>query len=137
MTRFLAGLIFFCCLASCKKIEEKIQENRAMEFITSGEWKVKSFTKNGVNHSAAFIPFIFRFKTNGEVDAFVNGMVEATGSWEGNANAGTIKSNFPATAVQPLPLLNGTWQITDGGETYTVANKLENGETSVLRLEKI
>ena len=137
MIRFLMILVLFCSLASCKKIEENVQENKAMEFITSGEWKVKSLIKDGTNHTTAFVPYIFRFKANGKVEALVDGIIAESGDWEGNTSEATIKSNFSTTAVHPLPLLNGTWQITDGGNNYTVANKTENGETSILRLEKI
>lgn len=137
MIRFLAAFLLFSSFMSCKKIQEDVQENRAMGFITSGQWKVKSLTKNGVNHTSVFAPYLFRFRTDKKVEALNNGMVEVTGDWEGNINAATLQSNFPTTAAYPLPLLNGTWQITDGGNNYTVANKTENGEVSVLRLEKI
>lgn len=137
MIRLLITFILLSSFASCNKIKENVQEKRAMEFITTGQWKVKSLIKNGTNYASAFATYLLQFKSNGKVDAINNGAVEITGDWEGNIDNATIKSNFPTNAAYPVPLLNGAWLITDGGSNYTVASKSENGETSVIRLERI
>lgn len=108
-----------------------------MDFITKGQWKVANLSKSGTDYTSGFASYIFQFTSDGKVKALNNGAATATGSWEGNLTTAIIKANFPANAVQPLPLLNGTWQITDGSTSYTVASKTENGETSFLRLEKL
>lgn len=137
MSRLLVALTFFALLASCKKVTEKVQENRAMEFITSGQWKVASLTKGSNNYSPDFQAYLFKFRNDGKVDAIKGGVVIISGTWVGDINIGTIVANFPQNSQYPLPLLNGTWQITDGGASFTEATKSENGETSKLRLEKV
>lgn len=108
-----------------------------MDFITNGQWKVANLSKGSTNYTADFNSFQFKFRTDGKVEAIKNGTVLISGTWSGDVNTGTIVANFPSNAQHPLPLLNGTWQIIDGGSTYTVAMKSENGETSSLRLEKV
>lgn len=135
--RLLFVFTFFIALISCKKVTEKIQENRAMDFITSGQWKVTNLSNGLVNYTTDFETYLFKFRTDGKVEAIKNGAVTVSGTWVGDINIGTIVANFPANSQYPLPLLNGTWQIKDGGATYTVATKSENGETSTLRLDKV
>lgn len=137
MIRLLLALCFFGALGSCNKIKEKVQENKAMDFITSGQWKVTNLVKGSTDHTTAFNSYQFKFRTDGKVDAIKNGTTEISGTWSGDINTGTIVANFPSSAQYPLPLLNGTWQLKDGSSTYTVATKSENGETSSLRLDKI
>lgn len=137
MIRLLLALCFFCALGSCKKIKEQVQENRAMDFITSGQWKVTTLKKAATDYSTAFNPYQFKFRSDGRVDALNGGVVEISGNWSGDVNTGTIVASFPSNAQHPLPLLNGSWQITDGSSTFTTATKTENGETSLLRLDKI
>jgi len=137
MTRFLLALLLVSSLTGCKKIKENIQEKKVLDFITTGQWKVASLIKGGADYSADFSSYQFQFKSNNTVDAIKSGVVQKSGSWEGDAINYTIKSSFPADAQLPLPYLNGTWQITDGGTDFVVASKTENGVISSLRLEKV
>ena len=108
-----------------------------MDFITSGQWKVTNLATGAANYTADFQPYQFKFRADGKVDAIKNGVTTISGIWSGDINTGIIVANFPANSQYPLLLLNGTWQIKDGGATYTVASKSENGETSSLRLDKV
>ena len=137
MSRLLFFLAFIVLLTGCNKVKEKIQENRAMDFITSGQWKVTNLATGAANYTADFQPYLFKFRADGKVDAIKNGVTTISGIWSGDINTGIIVANFPANSQYPLLLLNGTWQIKDGGATYTVASKSENGETSSLRLDKV
>jgi hypothetical protein len=98
---------------------------------------VANFTKASTNYTTDFTGYQFQFKTDNSVDAFKNSILQKTGTWQGDATTLTITSNFPADAQYPLPLLNGVWKITDGGNDFVVATKTENGEMNTLRLEKV
>jgi hypothetical protein len=110
-----------------------------MQFITIGQWKVVKFTEGSNDLSASFLPYTFQFRSNYTVDAFRNGTKEVSGTWSGaEANSVvTIQSNFPSSASDPLPHLNGSFQITDPGFDSVEAAKTVNGVTSTLRMERI
>lgn len=137
MHRYLLLLLLLSTFSGCKKIKDNIEEKKVLDFITEGQWKVTTLTKGSADYSADFGGYNFQFKTNNIVDAIKNGTVQKTGSWQGNATNYTINSSFPADALHPLPLLNGTWQIVDGGSTFVVATKSDNGELSTLRLDRV
>lgn len=137
MNRFLLILLFVSSLTGCKKIKENIEERKVLDFITSGQWKVTTLTKGSTDYSADFAGYQFQFKSNDAVDAIKNGVVQKTGYWMGNATNYTITSSFPADSLPPLPLLNGIWQIIDGGDNFVVATKSENGVLNTLRLDKV
>lgn len=120
-------------LAACKK-EEKA-ENLVIQAMVNGQWKVTNFSKAGIDKTADFASYMFQFKTNLTVDAINNGSIEKTGSWDADAYAQTITSNF-TNAVNPLILLNGTWKITNNSWTWVEANQTINGELLILRLDK-
>jgi hypothetical protein len=123
-------------LSGCKKKIEEIQTNLVIEAMTNGQWKMVNF-KDGTNdHSPDFAPYTFQFKKDLTVDAIKNGGVEKTGSWDANAEAKTITSQFGNTN-NPLPLLNGTWKITNNSWTFVEASMEVNGVVRTLRLEKI
>jgi hypothetical protein len=125
----LAGLF------SCKKTEEKIQQNIILEAMTSGYWKVSSYKMGGMDHTTDFNTYKFQFKTNYTVDALRNASVEKTGSWEADPAARTITSTF-SNAADPLNLLNGTWTITRNSWTYVEAKQTISGTEHSLRLDK-
>lgn len=126
-------LFLLIILAACKK--EKKVENLVLQAMVNGQWKVTSFNKGGTNKTADFTPYMFQFKSNFTVDAINNGNVEKTGSWNADASAQTITSNF-TNALSPLVLLNGTWKITNNSWTWVEANQTLNGELMSLRLDK-
>ena len=129
-------IAFFLLLfiTSCSK--EKIQQNAVIDAMTSGQWKVVNFVNAGTNITTDFAAYKFQFKDNLSVDAINNTVVEKTGSWNADANARTITSNFSG-AVNPLALFNGTWKITNNSWTFVEANLTVNNETRTLRLEKL
>lgn len=137
MNRLLLALLFICSLTNCKKITEDIQEKKVLDFITNGQWKVIELTKSNIDYVGDFTGYQFQFKTNNYVDAIKTGMVQKTGTWQGDVTNFTITSAFPADTVYPLTLLNGVWKIEDGSDNYVKATKTEGGERSILKLEKI
>lgn len=88
----LYTLLFLFILAACKK--EKKAENLVIQAMVNGQWKVTNFTKSGVDKTIDFASYKFQFETNFTVDAINNGTLEKTGSWNADASAQTITSNF-------------------------------------------
>jgi hypothetical protein len=132
MKKFYA-LIFLLALIACVK---KKQEEKVLNAMTNGQWKVTSFIKGNADLTSDFAVYQFQFKTNNTVDAINNGTVEKTGSWQEDVNAQTITSNF-ANAANPLALINGTWQITNNSWTWVEAKQTVNNELLTLRLDKL
>lgn len=85
--------------------------------------------------TTSFATYKFQFKTDFTVDAINNGAVENTGTWNADAVAQSITSNF-SNAANPLLLLNGTWTITNSSWTWVEAKQNLNGELLSLRLDK-
>ena len=128
----LYTLVFLFILSGCVK---KTEENLVVNAMTNGQWKVTSFKKGTADVTTDFSAYSFQFKTNFTVDAINNGTVERTGSWNADANAQTITSNF-SNAANPIVLLNGTWQITNNSWTWVEATQTVNGVAESLRLDK-
>lgn len=122
-------------LACTKKQVEQQQENLVIQAMVNGQWKVSSFNRGGADVTSDFTSYSFQFKTNYTVDAINSGSVEKTGTWNANATAQTITSNFPNVS-DPLALLNGTWLITNSTWTSVQAKQTLNGELRTLRLDK-
>src|SRR5688572_5745722 len=135
--KYTFALIILLGLFGCKKQIEKIQNDLVIQAMTTGQWKMVSFTNGSTNITSDFAPYSFHFKTDYTVDAINNSIVESTGTWGADADAKTITSNFSTQANNPLPLLNGTWKITKNSWTYVEANMTVNGILRTLRLEKI
>jgi hypothetical protein len=130
-------LTLLLLLVSCSKEKKKeIQTNLVIEAMTNGQWKVSSYNKGGTDITSEFTNYKFQFYKNLSVDAIKSGTLEKSGSWNADANAMTITSNF-AGAVDPLAHLNGTWTITS--TTWTSVNATQNvsGEIRNLRLDKL
>lgn len=129
----LYPLVLLIVLAGCKK--EKKAENIVIQAMVNGQWKVSNFNKGGTDMTANFAPYKFQFKTDYTVDAINNGTVEKTGTWNADAVAQSITSNF-SNAVDPVALLNGTWAITNNSWTWVEAKQTASGELLLLRLDK-
>lgn len=129
----LYPLVLLIVLAGCKK--EKKVENIVIQAMVNGQWKVSNFNKGGTDMTANFAPYKFQFKTDYTVDAINNGTVEKTGTWNADAVAQSITSNF-SNAVDPVALLNGTWAITNNSWTWVEAKQTASGELLLLRLDK-
>ncbi|MBA2745472.1 MAG: hypothetical protein H0U44_04525, partial [Flavisolibacter sp.] len=103
-------------LFSCKKQIEKAQTDIVIEAMTSGQWKMVNYKDGAVDRTADFNSYSFQFKEDFTVDAIKNSAVEKTGTWSANAVSKTIAAQFN-TAPDPLPMLNGTWNITKNSWT--------------------
>lgn len=123
-------------LGSCKKTVEKTQLDALMKLITSGQWKVTTFNQGGNDVTSQFAAYRFQFKEEGTVDAIKEDRVDKTGTWAGNTTDLTITSSF-GTVEAPLILLNGIWYVTKTSLTFVEANQQVNGETRLLRLDKL
>jgi hypothetical protein len=130
-------LTLLLLLASCsKEKKQEIQENLVIQAMTNGQWKVSSFNKGGTDITTEFNLYKFQFYTNLTVDAIKSGVVEKSGTWNADANAHTITSNFAAVS-EPLANLNGTWTITSTTWTSVNATQTVSGEIRNLRLDKL
>jgi hypothetical protein len=125
-------VVLLFILTGCLK---KKQEDMVIDAMVNGQWKVTNFNKGGSDVTTDFATYSFQFKTNLTVDAINNGSVEKTGSWNADATAQTITSNF-TNATNPLALLNGTWKITNNSWTWVEAKQTVNSELLTLRLDK-
>lgn len=122
-------------LGSCEKTKENIQEDLVLKAMTDGQWKITNFVHNGLNITADYANYRFKYYSNKTVDALNNGTVEKTGNWDGNAATMTTWANFTG-AVYPLSLINGNWQITRNSWTYVEATQTIGAETRQMRLDK-
>ena len=136
MNKLLSICILIATMTGCiKSAEIKIQTDLVTQAITTGQWKVTYFLDDTTDKTASFSVYLFQFKTNSTVDAINNGTIETTGSWNANATAKTITSNF-TNGSATLQLLNGTWLITNSTWTSVEATLKVNGITRKLRLDK-
>ena len=127
----LTALLF----TGCKEAIEDIKRNAILDAMTSGKWKVTSFTKGGTDETVAFSPYLFQFYEDRTVDALKNSAFDKKGSWQEDETNLTIQATF-TNAAEPLILLNGTWKITNTTWTYVKATQTVNGEQWLLRLDK-
>lgn len=128
------SLVFI--LGGCKKTIDKLKENAVISAMTDGQWVITNFVNNGTVVTPDFGTYKFQFYSNQTVDAINNGVVEKTGTWDGDASAMTITANFPNSGAT-LTLINGTWHIDNNSWTFVVASQTLNSETRALRLEKL
>jgi len=132
-------LLIFILLTSffsgCKKSIEKIQEDMVIKAMTDGVWKITSFTLNSTNITSDFTNYRFKYYSNKTVDAINSGIVENTGTWDGNANTMTTSANFNSPGY-PLSLINGNWHIDNNSWTYVLASQTVGSDTKIMRLDK-
>ncbi len=136
MKKLLLGISLLLLLSSCKKLIENAQEDALMKAMTDGQWKITSFTHNSINITSSFTNYKFQYYSNKTVDAINNGVVEKTGTWDGNVNTMTTSANFVG-AVSPLSLINGSWHIDNNSWTFVEATQTVGSETKSMRLEKL
>lgn len=135
MKKFAAFIFMIALLAGCKKAIESKAEDLVIKAMTDGQWIITNFTHNGTNITSDFSSYKFQYYSNRTVDAIINGAVEKTGSWDGNATTLTITANF-TNASYPLTLINGGWHIDNNSWTFVAASQNIGSETKTLRLEK-
>ena len=136
MKKVFVGISILFLLSGCKKLVEKIQQDAVIKAMTDGQWKITSFTHNGTDITSTFSTYKFQYYSDKTVDAFNNGVVEKTGTWDGNAQTMTTSANFVGALV-PLALINGNWHIDNNSWTFVEAEQNVGSETKYMRLEKI
>ena len=136
MKKVTIALSLALILAGCKKNIEKIKENAVISAMTDGQWVITNFVNNGNVITSDFSSYKFQYYSNKTVDAINNGVVEKTGTWDGDASAMTITANFP-NAGPTVTLINGSWHIDNNSWTFVVASQISGGQTKTLRLEKL
>lgn len=136
MKKVTIALSLALILAGCKKNIEKIKENAVISAMTDGQWVITNFVNNGNVITSDFSSYKFQYYSNKTVDAINNGVVEKTGTWDGDASTMTITANFP-NAGPTVTLINGTWHIDNNSWTFVVASQNSNGNVKALRLEKL
>ena len=132
--------VIICFLAilgtGCQKAIEKKTENAIISAMTDGQWAITNFVNNGFTITSDFSAYKFQYYSNYTVDAIKNGVVENTGTWNGDPATMMITANFNG-AVAPLDLINGSWHIDDNSWTYVVASQASGSTIKRLRLEKL
>jgi len=130
-----ALLLLSITFASCsKKAIQTAQTDMLMQVITDGTWYVFTYTEAGVDITANFANYFFKFNTNTAVDGSLNGTV-TSGTWSGSISTQTIVANFPGAGA-PLRKLNGTWLIKDSYLDYVKAELTVSGVLKQLYLKK-
>jgi hypothetical protein len=131
---FFAASAFL--LSGCKKAIEQKKADLVIQAMTNGQWIITNFVYNGNTITTDFYGYKFQYYSNKTVDAIKIGIVEKTGTWDGDAATMTTWANF-TNATAPISLINGNWHIDDNGWTYVVASQNVGGETKTMRLEKL
>jgi hypothetical protein len=136
MKKILSLLIIILILfTGCKKAVEDILQDAVIQAMTNGQWKITSFTKDGVDITASFSEYKFQYYSNKTVDAIKNGTIEKTGNWDGNATTMTTWAEF-LNVSEPLSLINGNWHIDNNSWTFVVATQNNGNEIKTMRLDK-
>jgi hypothetical protein len=131
---FLILLIISISIAHCAKKQEEIKEDLVIKAMTSGRWIVQIFNENNENVTGEFSTYEFQFYENGTVEG-ISSSETKSGTWQGDANAMTIVSNFP-NANDTLKRLNDTWKIIKNSFTYVEARPTNTNRTAYLKLVK-
>ena len=119
----------------CNKAIDKIKEDMVIKAMVDGQWVVTSFTQNGTDITSQFTGYRFKYYENKTVDAILNGTVQKTGTWDGEATTMTTWANFQ-NAGSPLVLINGAWHIDNNSWTFVVATQTVGSEVKTMRLDK-
>jgi hypothetical protein len=125
-------MVIAISVAHCSK--EDVQQNLILQAMTNGQWQVQSFQENTVDVSSEFVPYLFQFYENGQVQA-ISGTTTVAGVWTADPNARTITSSFP-TGNNTLKRLNDTWKIFNNTFSLVEANPSNTGRNAYLKLVK-
>ena len=121
---------------SCKKYVQQQEKKAALAVITDGFWYVSGYQENGVNITASFSGYLFKFDANSTVTGTKNS-VSTAGVWSVDLVSQSITTNFPA-ANDTLKKLNETWKITDSytDSVSAVSNDTIIHTSNILQLRK-
>lgn len=136
MKKIYTILLLLPFIGCVKQKVQNIQEDLVVQAVTNGQWKVTTFTKDGIDITNDFANYKFQFYKDNKVDAINNAAVEKTGSWSASAELKIISTNFVG-AIHPLQLFNGTWNIITTTWTSVNATLTVGGEVRTLRLDKL
>jgi hypothetical protein len=134
----LLATAFFLATPGCKKAVEDFKKENEQDLVVlamiTGKWKMTLFTENGNDILSIWDGYSFQFFESRAVNSIKNGSTTETGSWNGDANAKTMTTNFGAN-TDPNQKLNGVWNITRNGWSFVEASlTLPNGTTRTLKL---
>jgi hypothetical protein len=135
MKPIVVSLLFVLLLSGCKKAIEQKKQDLVIQAMTNGQWIITNFVKNGNTITDDFNGYKFQYYSNKTVDAIKIGLVEKSGTWDGDAATMTTWANFDAGA--PLSLINGNWHIDNNSWTFVEASQTVGGETKIMRLDKL
>lgn len=121
---------------SCKKANQKQEENIIIDAVTAGRWYVELYTQDSTDITTNFSGYEFQFYKNGNVDG-IAGTVTKTGTWSTDISNYTITAKFPANAGDTLKLLNYTWKITDSYSNYVEAKTTTSSGDNILHLRQL
>jgi hypothetical protein len=136
MKKLILSLVVLFLLAGCKKAIENVKQDLVMQAMTDGQWIITNFVRNGTTITTEFNGYKFQYYSNKTVDAIKIGIVETSGTWDGDAAAMTTSANFPSAST-PLSHINGVWHIVDNSWTYVIASQSIGSETKTMRLDKL
>jgi hypothetical protein len=135
MKPIVVSLLFVLLLSGCKKAIEEKQKDLVIQAMTNGQWIITNFVYNGTTKTDDFNGYKFQYYSNKTVDAIKIGLVEKTGTWDGDALSMTTWANFDAGA--PLNMINGSWHIDNSSWTFVLASQNIGGDTKIMRLDKL
>ena len=135
MKPIIVSLLFVLLFSGCKKAIEEKQKDLIIQAMVNGQWQITNFVHNGQTITDDFNGYKFQYYSNKTVDAIKIGLVEKTGTWDGDAETMTTSANFDAGA--PLSLINGSWHIDNSSWTFVVATQTVGSETKTMRLDKL
>jgi hypothetical protein len=135
MKPIVISLLFVFVLSGCKKAIEEKQKDLIIQAMTNGQWVITNFVYNGTTKTDDFNGYKFQYYSNKTVDAIKIGLVEKTGTWDGDAASMTTWANFDAGA--PLNMINGSWHIDNSSWTFVLASQNIGGDTKIMRLDKL
>ncbi len=136
MKKVLLALSLLVLLAGCKKAVEKAKQDALVQVMIDGQWKITNFKLNNVTITDDFEGYSFKYYETLTVDAIKNGVVERTGTWDGDIATHTTWANFP-NSPEPISLINGTWIVNHSDWTYVVASFNDGVNTKLMRLDKL
>lgn len=134
MKKLLLFITVIFLFAGCKKTIERIKQDMVINAMTDGQWIITSFKKNGTDITSDFTGYKFQYYKDKTVDAIKDGVVQMTGTWDGDASSMTTWANFTGSTA-PLNMINGSWHIDNNSWTFVEATQ-SGTDTKRMRLDK-
>jgi hypothetical protein len=87
-------ICFWQFLEQAAKRRLRKKENAIITAMTDGQWVITNFVNNGFTITPILAAYKFQYHSNYTVDAIKNGVVENTGTWNGDPTTMMITANF-------------------------------------------